>query len=192
MNVEHISAVAEHYSTYIDLLQGKKQVNESPIALHRKKTNNDRLIATTSLRHESIDDGMELIIEASSWNRQNFGFKIRAAFLSPVPCFRFDGYGPAHNNVLSDVPLTDRQVTTPHFHKCRQDGLLIAYKTPALQNQGNARALQTDINLAVAHFCQEAKISHPSATYPAIDLAGDELAVTPLEFDPLNGVSFDG
>lgn len=191
MKIEHIPEVAEHYTTYLDMLNGDKQVDESPITLRRKKTNEDRLIAKTVLQHDSFSEGLELIVEASSWNRQNFGFKIRALSLSSVPCFRFDGDGPAHNNVLPDVPLSARQVTTPHFHKCQKNGFLIAYKTPALLSQGDARALQMDINLAVAHFCQEAKITHPSETYPKIDFETGELAISPPEFDPLSGVSFD-
>jgi hypothetical protein len=183
---------AADYPLYLQLMRERKTLQVSPILLEPKRNNRHFIMKETPVTHVSIpEEDISVIVEASLLNQRHFGFKIRAGFLSPVPCFRFDGDGQTHRNDGDSIPLPQRQITTPHFHKCREDGTLVAYKTAALLDQAEEQTLTGDINLALAHFCHEANVRFREDGFPETHPREKELPLATGEFDPLNGVSFD-
>lgn len=185
-----VPEVARRFEAYIAFLKDRKLVQDSPVILKEKRNNVERLDQTTILSAASATGETHLIVEASKRSPTHFGFKIRAFDFSPSPCFRFDADSGTHNNIRDDIPLSSRQVTTPHFHRCEADGVMIAYKTQTLLDDKNADAIQRDMTFALAHFCQEANIRDVDDEFPQVLREQPLLPLTDADFDPLNGVTF--
>lgn len=194
MKAKPLFPIPEGYDLYLKLMEGRKTISSSPIVLVKKGNHPNRMVGKVDLMHLVTfnRDEVDLLVEASTYDYRNFGFKLRADFLSPEPCFRFDGDGPTHRNDGENIPLPQRQVTTPHFHRYRKDGVLEAYKTPVLQNPVEENSLMSDINFALAHFCQEANIRLRIDEFPEVQRTEQELPFSTDIFDPLNGVKFSG
>lgn len=75
------------------------------------------------------------------------------------PLFRYDSSGPSHRNSNFQIPINEQKVPTPHFHKYWSDGKEIAYKTEALKDEVQRKALE-DISICIYHFMQEANIEY--------------------------------
>ena len=131
----------------------------------------------------TLPASLKLEVEASNISSQDFKFKIFDRALMPQPCYRFDSDGEAHNN-LGDIPLQERQVTTPHFHKFNESGVEIAYKTAEL----NKISASLDRKLGLSIFAAEENISYDSIP----DIRRDEELIPPenVVTDPLQGEQF--
>ena len=184
-----LAIIAQHYSDYRTFLKDGKHVQESPIILHQKKNRPDCSLGTTGLSVPSIPGETHLVVDVNELCPTHFGIKIRCFHFSEVPCFRFDADGCAHNNISDDIPLKERQVTTPHFHRCGADGVMLAYKTETLLKPQDAAAIRGDMNFAMAHFCQEANIRDAANGFPAVRRHQDLLPT--VSDDPLDGVTFE-
>lgn len=80
-------------------------------------------------------------------------------FFTEKPLFRYDSSGPSHRNSNFQIPINEQKVPTPHFHKYWSDGKEIAYKTEALKDEVQRKALE-DISICIYHFMQEANIEY--------------------------------
>ena len=126
---------------------------------------------------------LTLEVEASNATIRDFKFKIFERSFMQRPCYRFDSDGEPHNN-LGDIPLPERQVTTPHFHKFNEAGIEIAYKTPFLkENEELNRKLGLEIFAAEENIVCDSipKICREDELIPPEDVIAD----------PLQGESFD-
>lgn len=129
---------------------------------------------------------LEVIIKDN--NRKRFNFIIDHEISNPFPATRFDADGQTHKNNLPDIPLEDQQVTTPHFHKFRSDGFLIAYKTKELiENESNI-----SLNKMFPIFCREFNIVDVNGEHVVMDISVEgELKFDEIDYDPHENITFE-
>lgn len=182
--------IRDDYSHYLEVINGLKTA-QSPITLKKGAANNANWLgAQVKVRHETISSQIQFIAEKNVRLPTNFKFKLLAAHLAQEPVLRFDSEGASHRNDLDYIPLPERQVTTPHFHKFNEDGINIAYKTEALKSKGNAEAIITDVNFGMAHFATEAHLEDDDGKQPMLHEAQTVFPM-PTNQDPVAGVNFE-
>lgn len=119
----------------------------------------------------------------------DFKFSLKCTSFCEKPLFRYDSSGPSHRNSNFQIPINEQKVPTPHFHKYWNDGKEIAYKTKALEDEVQRKALE-DISICIYHFMDEANIK-----YEKFELnSSPGLLPFPREkeiLDPLENVSFE-
>ncbi len=178
--------VKNNYAFYVWLLEHLKVVISSPIYLSQKPDNVKYLLGDVGLTCDK--ENLQLLAERNKATVTHYGIKIRALCLCPHPIMRFDSDGPTHSNNFESIPLSERQVTTPHFHRFNEDGFEIAYKTAFLTAE-NEPNIQNDMNLGLRHFSEIGNVRCADNAFPTVEDAVPTLFDT-LESDPLNGVSF--
>ena len=87
------------------------------------------------------------------------------------------------------IPFADQQVTTPHFNCYNENCLNIAYKTEQLNNEEERKALE-DINLCIAHYCNEANVRLKEDDFPTISILPGTLQLEIVQEDPNSNVKF--
>lgn len=183
-----ISEIIADYSKYRLLVDGNKDCNMKVIELSRKRGNHpNSLIETINVKHESLVEDIELIVESKIDDKRSFKFKLRARGYMPEPYFRFDSDGRAHYNKSDDTPLEEQKIDTPHFNVYDENGKEYAYHSSALKKKENIEAIINDISLGMAHFCDE------SNTYfrtEHIEISQNPVGELGLELDNLT--SLDG
>lgn len=86
----------------------------------------------------------------------DYGFQVFVS-LFEQPILRFDADGATHYNSRDDtIPLLEREIKTPHFHKFDEDGIEYAYRTSYLIE--HEYQIQNDIQSGLNHFCEEHNI----------------------------------
>ena len=118
----------------------------------------------------------------------DFKFSLKCPPFCEKPLFRYDSSGPSHRNSNFQIPINEQKVPTPHFHKYWSDGKEIAYKTEALKDEVQRKALE-DISICIYHFMQEANIEYENFqlnSFPGI-LPFDKEAENS---DPLENITF--
>lgn len=182
--------IRDDYLQYLEVVKGLKTA-QTPITLKKGATNNvNWLGARVQLEHKSVSVPIEFVAEKNIKWPTNFKFKILAAHLSNEPVLRFDSDGASHRNDLDYIPLPERQVTTPHFHRFNEDGIGIAYKTDVLKSQGNAAAIVADVNFGMAHFAAESNLNDGEGNPPTLQNDQHALFPDPVNQDPIAGVNF--
>ncbi len=186
-----ITEIRDKYADYTTLLTGRKSVFEQVINITEKKGNNKNFLTNrdVNVKHSSLTDAITLIAEVRVDNYKYFNFKLRCRSLSEVPFFRFDSDGETHRNYDDSIPLSEQQITTPHFHRFNENGLLIAYKTDKLLNEQERIALE-DISLCVIHFCHESNIRLNDDDFPGISIMPGTFQFETENNDPNKGVNF--
>jgi hypothetical protein len=180
--------IASNYKNYCTFIDEKKNISSSPIIL-AVKPNNPKWLKGEVTFHTQVDS--RLIVQALENNLKYFGFQIIVNDFGESSCFRFDSDGPTHKNTLPSLPLSERQITTPHFHRVHETGHLIAFKTQKLLDEKEKKALISDINLAIAHFSSESNIRYDDH-FPEVQSHQVSLNLQiENEDDPLNGINFE-
>lgn len=184
--------VKTNFNKYEELLNGSKNSSMKTIHLDEIKTQHQNTrTKTVDIKHDSISDKLELIIESKIVNKKDFKFKLRAPNYTGEPFFRFDSDGVAHYNRAPDIELPKQKVDTPHFHKFDADGRNIAYKTDALLDKGNEDALLNDISLCMAHYCDESNTTYNKSYIEVIQTPVNELNLDINIDNPLEGVDYE-
>ena len=189
-----MGTVANHkiradYQHYLDVVSGLK-ITQSPITLKKGGANNSNWAgAKVQLEHMAVSEPIHFVAEKNIKHPTNFKFKLVAAHLANEPVLRFDSDGASHRNDLDEIPLPERQVTTPHFHQFNEDGISIAFKTDVLKSDGNATAIANDVNFGMAHFSTVAHLEDGNGKPPAVQEDQSVFAM-PTNQDPVAGVNF--
>ncbi|WP_405566323.1 hypothetical protein [Polaribacter sp. Asnod6-C07] len=182
--------IKSDFEYYSDLTYGEKSVKENPILLEQKITHKDWLTNKSNVEHRNIGEKIDLTVERKK-SFYKYGIKLTCKEFTKEPYFRFDSDGPAHRNKLKEIPLSEQKITTPHFNCFNKEGIAIAYKTDALKNEGNSKAIVENIEFGLSHFFQETNINQDKGNeIPEIELKVPELFEDKTETDPLNGVNF--
>jgi hypothetical protein len=183
--------IRDDYQHYLSVVNGLKTI-QSTVTLRKGGANNANWSgATVEIQHESVTQPIQFFAEKNVKHPTNYKFKLLAAHLAQEPVLRFDSDGASHRNDLDNIPLPERQVTTPHFHRFNEDGIGIAYKTDVLNSNGDAAAIVADANFGMAHFATEANLNDGRGNAPT--LQDDEHVLLPPEVnqDPVAGVNFE-
>ena len=188
MSKDYCPDIESKYSLYTQLLEEQKTILDKIIEINKVGNNNTILEELRELKHITVRHYLCLITNVSKKNQSSFKFKMRCVALSGMPFFRYDSAGGTHRNYDGNYPLSGQQVPTPHFQKFTDKGICIAYQTDKLKNAKEAKALE-DINLSLAHFCDEAKITLNESEYPEVKITYD-LGIPILETDPLKNIDF--
>lgn len=184
--------IKNNYQRYVTLLEGDKFSTTDEVILDQIKANHGNTRKKlVEVQHHSIKEKIELIIESKINDKRDFKFKLRAPELTGEPFFRFDSDGVSHLNSDRSIPLDERKVDTPHFHRFDEEGRNIAYKTESLKIQAEQDALIGDINLCAAHFCDESNTSYNNKYIKVVQTPNTELDFDTEEFNPTNGISYE-
>ena len=188
-----IEEITENYTKYQKLVDDPKLSPISPISLDDIKSNRkDVRIKVVEIEHTTLSEKIELTIESKIQNKKDFKFKLRAPDFTGTPFFRFDSDGVAHYNRDMEVELPKQKVETPHFHKFDSQGRNIAYKTESLIKEKECKALIEDINLCMAHYCDESKTFYNKMDYiEVIQTPNDQLDFNENRENPLEGVDYE-
>jgi len=183
-------SVKAKYELYSKIVDGVKFINKSGIDLQPKKNHIGFLTGHVFLEHESLDEPIFVVVDTSQNYSSRFEFKVFAKSVLENPCFRFESDGHCHYNDLDDVPLPERKIPTPHFHRYHESGKEIAFKTEPLKKTEEENILLGDKDFAFAHFCHAGKIQpRIGQSYPSI-LDQDLFGSLDTVYDPLEGVKF--
>jgi hypothetical protein len=188
-----VKEIKNDYIKYEELLNGTKNSYIKTIVLDGIKGNhNNTRVKKIELIHSSSHEKIELIVESKIKNKKDFKFKLRAPNYTGIPFFRFDSDGVAHYNRSLNIELKKQKVSTPHFHKFDADGKNIAYKTKSLEKDSECNALLNDINLCIAHYCDESKTYYDNTNHLQII----QTPINELDFEanidnPTEGVKYD-
>jgi len=184
MGKEIVKKFKDDYSTYNLLLKETKSIFESVIEINKTGNNANTLEKIENIKHNSLSNKIDLIINIKVNNNKFFQFKLRCKEYCEIPFFRFDSDGDTHRNYLENTTKLDaQQVKTPHFHIYNEDGLNIAYRTLSLDNEAERKALE-DINLCICHFFKEANIELTNDKLPLIKIKGTSLDLDFSNEDP--------
>ena len=184
--------IKSNYKEYKELLFKNKESSERLIVLDIVKPNH-RNTRTKKVRviHSEISTNVELVVESKIENKRDFKFILKATDFSKVPFFRFDSDGLAHFNHGTGETLVKEKRETPHFHKYDCEGRNIAYHTNSLLIETEKEALLSDINLCMAHFCDESKTFYNSDYIEVIQTPPDEIDFDTYIFNPLEGETYE-
>lgn len=181
--------VKDNYEYFQDLSYKIKNLPTNPIVLTAKENNKDWLKTSTKIDHSTIPENINLIVEKKR-SVYKYGIKLHCPNFTEKPYFRFDSDGPSHRN-KTEVPLTQQIITTPHFNTYDDKGQEFAYKSDALLNKLDAKAIVDNIDFGISHFFQETNIlTNGKEEYPEIKVHELELFEIEPDNDPLNGIEF--
>ena len=121
--------------------------------------NDEEIAAPTSRPHCKDFADVAFTVEQKKDIDTDFKFSLKCPPFCEKPLFRYDSSGPSHRNSNFQIPINEQKVPTPHFHKYWSDGKEIAYKTEALKDEVQRKALE-DISICIYHFMQEANIEY--------------------------------
>jgi len=188
-----VKEIKENYFKYRKLLGEAKTSSVSLIVLDEIKGNhNNTRIKKVVICHSTLPDKLELTIESKVENDKDFKFNLRAPEYTDKPFFRFDSDGLSHYNRAPDIELPEQKIETPHFHKFDSKGRNIAYKTNSLKKENECKALLEDINLCMAHYCDESKTYYNKGEYiEIIQTPPNELNFDSNFDNPLEGVIYE-
>ncbi|MEN9973471.1 MAG: hypothetical protein RIS20_1818 [Bacteroidota bacterium] len=180
------------YSEYEKLLAENKQCDEKIIVLDGIKSNHKNTrIKKVKVEHATIPTNVELMVESKIENKRDFKFILRASEFSKEPFFRFDSDGLSHFNHGTGEPLNKEKIDTPHFHKFDSEGRNIAYHTNSLLIDSEKEALLNDVNLCMAHFCDESKTYFKSDYIEVRQTPISEIDYETELFNPLEGENYE-
>lgn len=183
--------IKDNYRLYDNLLRSEKKLLSPTISINKdrdKDLNHKGALKrkVPIITQPSEDCFLEVIINES--NRKRFNFTIEHEISAPLRAARFDSDGQAHKNNIPNIPLELQQVTTPHFHKFRDDGYFFAYKTnPLIENESDL-----SINKMFPIFCEEFHITYPKENDVLLDISMEgELNFGETDFDPHENINFE-
>ena len=183
-------SILQNYDTYKKVRYENKKITDNKIVLEKKKDKNNNFnYGNSPIRSNHVSD-IELIIEAHKIDIFKYGFKLRSLSISERPFFRFDSSGGFHNNISPIIPLTLRQVSTPHFQFYDELGHNTAYKTDVLKDVDIIDELRENINKGIEIFCQESVIFTTENGMPLIE-RDTELLFKAQNIDPLIDENFN-
>jgi hypothetical protein len=184
--------IKSDYEKYEKLLFKNKQSTERLIVLTLvKPTHRNTRTQKVKVEHSEISTNVELVVESKIENKRDFKFILRASDFSKEPFFRFDSDGLAHFNHGTGEPLFKEKIDTPHFHKYDREGRNIAYHTKSLQIETEKEALLSDINLCMAHFCDESKTYYQTDYLEVMQTPPNEINFDTHIFNPLEGETYE-
>lgn len=186
--------IKNNFGKFEDLLNGKKLSELSHVVMDTDKKSNAKFrLSNVSVEHESYqDEEVVLMIETKKVDRRSFKFQLRAPDFSQTPFFRFDSDGPSHRNHVMSTPLGGQKIDTPHFNSFDDAGRSIAYRTEALEIEERRNAILDDINMGMAHFCDESKTFFPEEQYITVQqVPGGEMDFGDTNDNPTAGVTYD-
>jgi hypothetical protein len=189
MGKEIRTEIKDNYTFYNTLLKERKSIFTQVISISKLGNNANIMETSSDVVHSNSNTEINLIIDVKTNNHNFFQFKLRCTDLSQIPFFRYDSDGDTHRNYDDDIPLSQQQITTPHFHYFNDKGINIAYKTPQLLNEVEMNALQ-DINLCIKHFCHESNLRFNEEDFPDIQILPDALNLKTTKDDPSSTVNF--
>ncbi|RCR68285.1 hypothetical protein [Larkinella punicea] len=161
------------YGWYTSLLEDRKTIDTPVIYVRNNKDSH------AAWKYQSVYASMEPIgqvyfgVEVKTKNPKRFKFRLTCHHLTEEPFFRFDSSGQPHWNRSSKVNFKEEMVSTPHFQKFTDEGIMIAYKTEKLLDENESLALE-DISMCVIHFCHESNMRLNEDDFPTISLILDE------------------
>ena len=175
-------AVRNNFGYYQKIGSAQKRLVDDVIIISQRRDHINRDKGEVALM-ATVSRTLKLEVEANNASSWDFKFKIFDRDLMAQPCYRFDSDGEAHNN-LGDIPLEERQVTTPHFHKFDESGHEIAYKTVALREKEGVLDRKTGLSI----FAEEENIVCDKI--PEIRREGELIPPENEAFNPLQGEQF--
>lgn len=183
--------IRDNYNIYEGFLKCNKNLLSPNILINKDRDKDINHVGSLKRRVPMHIDTLEdccLEVVVNEINTRRFNFLIDHEISQPLHAVRFDSDGQTHKNNLPNIPLEEQQVTTPHFHKYRSDGFLIAYKTEKLIKN------ETNLSLSCMFpiFCEEFNIGYPSKESINIDISMDgEINFGEDEYDPHQNINFE-
>ena len=179
-------AVANQFERYCRIQTATKKIDNPVFFLHQTPTHPAHQSGDQPIAFESGVESGHLAVNLNCEKTKSFKFRLHCDAFMPMPCYRFDSDGAAHENPADDnVPLRQRTVPTPHFHRFDHKGRNVAYRPESLQEK-EQEILASPVS-ALQLFCAEENISLPVP--PSFIQETLPLGVDSFE-DPLEGVDF--
>lgn len=174
-------------SEYSLFMSSKKQMEMPFVVSHEKPNHKTSLYKEQSLTTTGILGNITIDCEIRNKDPHNYSFQILSDKLASKILARFDEGNGTHRNNLPNIPLSDQQVTTPHFHKYDEMGRFVAYKTPSI---GIDIPKKLSIYKGFCLFCNEESIL--SSNNEQIYISVQEAGTIPFDLneDPLSGINF--
>jgi hypothetical protein len=182
--------ILKNYPLFQKVRYENKELVKNVINLEDEGSNNANYKHGKSFVKSKKLEDIEFIIEANKKDIKRYGFKLMSKLLCERPFFRFDASGCTHNNNSPLIPLTLRQITTPHFQYYDKEGYNTAYKTEELKDPDIISELEQDINKGAEIFCKESVTFTTGNRYPTINRDSGLLFKT-NEIDLLIDIKFD-
>jgi hypothetical protein len=184
------TSIRDNYDFYQDLLSNRKSIFKEVIEISEFGNNKNTLQKKEPLTHVTLPNEIIFIVTVEVTNHKSFKFKIRCNDCCPEPFFRYDSDGITHRNNFDNIPLSEQQITTPHFHRFNEEGITFAYKSASLLKEEERKALE-DINLCIAHFFNEGNIRLNDDEVCTVSINPQELPLVHENLeDPLSKLSF--
>lgn len=137
------------------------------------------LLAKAPIGNTSLDCEMR--------NRSEFDYSLNilSDAIKNRVLFRMDEGDGTHRNRHLPIPVDQQQVTTPHFHKVGDDGIMLAYRTDNLESLGKPLNIQVGFKA----FCEECHINQENSQITIHEKGTLPFENTP-EIDPLIDIQF--
>jgi len=179
---DEILAALNDYNLFID---SDKSV-ELPFLVSKEKGNHPSSLYESKDLVSSYPFGQtKLDCEVREKSEFDYSFSILSDRITKRVLFRLDEGDGTHYNRHISVPLNEQQVTTPHFHKYGNDGIMYAYKSILLKQINEP----LNIHDAFGIFCDEI---HLDGNRKSFEMKEDGVLPNMKESvsDPLKGVDF--
>lgn len=184
--VKRMPEMADIYDVYERFMADTKYLSES-LSCHQQK--GSYYIKATSGIDSSISFGNVILnCNYNTMNPQKHSFTIISdIFSKPVPIFRYDVTDATHEDIADDIPLSERQIHGPHFHRFDRNGCFRGYQPDCIKNDIN-NPEHFDISCSFPYFCKTANITNHEGGLPQFEI---QKCFNFTDDDPNMGVNFD-
>lgn len=172
---------------YNSFMSADKQT-QIPVVVRKEKSNHKSslYIEQEVISKESL--GTTLFdCEVRDKNPHNYSFQITSDRITAKSLVRLDEGNGVHRNNLPNIPLSEQEITTPHFHRYDSEGRFVAYKPDSLKKY-KEKPLEIEEGFQI--FCDEEKLSSIDGSPTKIEIKEDGALPLDYDNDPLAGIKF--
>lgn len=164
------------YIRYSSYLKGEKTAHSDSVTINDLAHGNNGRWNYGFLKVDHSEGIMDLEVEISKRDQNNFKFKLFARGFSRNCLFRYDSYGHYHYNESwdEDQQVSLLQIGCPHYHSFTETGYSRAYQSEAYQNNANKQEFLS-IAPAMFYYCQEANLRALQNDWLEIDFADTQM-----------------
>ena len=184
---EKILEIQSRYRQYRILLNCQKTSQCNPLLTTLDSKGHPTESTETPLTHPVGYERISLRASIKSLDPGDYELKLFWRGITSTPVLRFESRGDGHFN--PGDRLRSRKIPNPHFHKVREDGTVIAFRTPLLEDPEQEKHIRQHYSFGLKHFCQEARIQDSNGADLNVQMVSAMLSLS-TTYDPLEGVTF--
>lgn len=184
-------AIADDYAAYSAHIDAPKLVDVEFVISEEKPNHRSSYIGTLPVQAQVPYGATSVVCEVRDMSLFNYSFSYLSDKNKERTLARFDAGDGTHKNRAPGIPLDCTSVPTPHLHRYRDDGYLIAYPIDGV-DYSSEESVKFDFEKGYSYLCETLSLGCADGRVPAVAFQPkDRLALTIEETDPNSGCNFN-